>query len=295
MIEEPASTCWDAVDAVVVINMDSRPDRMRSFMAHTGKCFPETKLHRVSAVVGTEIKGYGDAPWFSAATGARSASWAGTAGCALSHRKAVEMAQKNGWRNVLILEDDATYLPSEAAEMMLPKAMDLLSGPCMLYLGFNRPVPYGHKVAGRIGAGLWKVEGAMATHAYLVTQEIYPVLLAALPKEEKVWEWISIHRAVDMFYRSIVARTAGCSVYALFPVMFRQGVSRSDIAGRVVDGSSYSCPHEPYELVSLRGLVHSCLCPFRCLKRRLNSWYTHRRALKSGFPGYRRPRPEETE
>lgn len=295
MIEENASTCWDAIDAVIVINMDSRPDRLRSFMLHTGKYIPEGKLHRVSAVVGTFIKGYGEAPWFSENTGKRSSAWAGTAGCALSHRRALEMAQQHGWRNVLILEDDATYLPSEAAEKLLPKAMEMLSGPCMLYLGFNRPVPYGHKVAGCIGAGLWKVEGAMATHAYLVTQEIYPILLTELPTEETVWEWISVYRAVDMFYRNIVARTAKCRVYALFPVMFRQGVSRSDIAGRVVDGSSYSCPHEPYELVSLRGFAHALLAPFRSVKMRLNSWYTHRRALKGGFPGYRRPRTEETE
>lgn len=295
MIEEKNRTWWDALDAVVFINMDSRPDRMHAFMQHTGKYIPESKLHRVSAVVGTAIKGYGEAPWFTENTGERSSSWAGTAGCALSHRRALEMARQQGWRNVLILEDDATYLPSEATEKLLPEAIARLRGPIMFYLGFNRPVPYGHKVIERDGAALWKVEGAMATHAYLVTQEIYPILLTELPTEETVWEWISVYRAVDMFYRNIVARTAKCRVYALFPVMFRQGVSRSDIAGRVVDGSSYSCPHEPYELVSLRGFAHALLAPFRSVKMRLNSWYTHRRALKGGFPGYRRPRTEETE
>lgn len=295
MIEEKNRTWWDALDAVVFINMDSRPDRMRAFMQHTGKYIPEGKLHRVSAVVGTGIKGYGEAPWFSENTGERSSAWAGTAGCALSHRRALEMAQQQGWRNVLILEDDATYLPSEATEKLLPEAIAMLRGPIMFYLGFNRPVPYGHKVIERDGAALWKVEGALATHAYMVTQEIYPILLASLPQEENVWEWIAVHRAVDTFYRNVVARMAGCRVYALFPVVFHQGVSLSDIAGRLVDGSSYSCPQEPYELVSLRGFVHSCLTPLRCLKRRLNSWYTHRRAQKSGFPGYRRPRTEKPE
>lgn len=288
MPELPFQTCWDAIDAIAVINMGSRTDRRQAFREQNGSYLPADKLHCIKAVIGTELPGYGKAPWFSEATGDRAEVWAGTAGCALSHRKAIETALEKGWKRVMILEDDATFIPSEPGMAMLRETLERLNGAYMLYLGFNRPVPYGHRLSEENGVSLWRVEGATATHAYLLSCEVFPILLNLLPKEENVWEWIATHRAVDTFYRNTLARVLGRQVYAIYPVLFSQGVSHSDIVGHVVDGFSYSCPQPPHELYSRRGVLHCMIAPLRRLKMKLNSWYTLRRARRNGFPGYRR-------
>lgn len=129
---------WSLVDGVVFINMDNRVDRLESFMANVGRHIPEHLLHRLSAVPGREVPGYGEAPWFTESTGERAGYWAGVAGCTLSHRKAIQMAREAGWRRVLILEDDVEYTPREGSGDILERAMQQLQGPFMLYCGFNR-------------------------------------------------------------------------------------------------------------------------------------------------------------
>lgn len=290
MIEQKDRTWWDELDAVVFINMDARPDRLQQFMEQVGRLVPADKLHRLSATVGKELPGYGEAPWFTQQTGDRAPAWAGVAGCAVSHRRAIELVVKNGWRKVLILEDDVVYDATAEAEALLSESLASLQGAAMLYPGFNRPVPYGRCVRRNGGVGLWQAEGVLATHSYVVTAEAAALLLPRMATEQNVWEWVSVYRAVDTFYREYAALLPGCRVLVLFPVAFHQGTSVSGIMGDVVAGEDYSCPRAPYDYLSLRGIGHLLLRPFHLLKVRLNAIRTHRRAVRSGFPGFRKRR-----
>lgn len=282
--------CCDLIDGVLVINLDSSPQRLETFMSQTGALFPQGKVERISAVMGRELPGYGAAPWFTEHTGERARFWGGTAGCALSHRKALEYARDRGWKNVLIFEDDARLLDEPDMWGLLADAITRAQGRYLLYWGFNKPVPLGRKWLKGEKRDVWQVDGVIAAHAYLVPASMYDLLLSYLPTEENVWEWLSIYKAVDVVYRDFVPMHAGVNVYAVYPVVCLQSDQFSFIGQTAADGASMMCTEPPRSIYSLKA-VSRFWCPWlQMLKNKLNSIRTHRRALKGGLPGYRKPK-----
>ena len=75
-------------DAIFCINLDSQPDRWHRMKERFERLGIGDRVERISAVKTTDSH---------------------HVGCALSHRKAVEMATKRGLENVLVFEDDATF------------------------------------------------------------------------------------------------------------------------------------------------------------------------------------------
>ncbi len=280
--------CWSGVDGIIVINMDSHPERWEAFLRGSGASLPADRLHRLSAVVGVDVPGYGQAPWFTERTGERARFWGGTAGCALSHRKAIEMARNKGWREVLILEDDAVLAPlTPETDRALCNSINLFRN--MLYLGFNKPRPYGKPTP--IGEGsvrLWEIEGALATHAYVLRDAVYDLMLRLLPTEDNVWEWLARYRAIDTFYKDYLGPIHGVMIHAIIPQVFRQADVASSISGQTTGGVDYSCEGEPLRWDSLAGFCRRLCAPLRRLKIRLNSLRTLLRARRGGLPGKRR-------
>ncbi len=285
---EQQAACWDEVDGIVVINMDSHPERWQDFLSSAGTMLPLDRVHRMSAVVGVEIPGYGEAPWFTERTGERSRFWGGTAGCAVSHRRVIEMARDKGWRQVLILEDDAQLSPVTPDMSRLITRALRLTGRYMLYLGFNKPRPYGRPVMTEGSMQLWEIEGVLATHAYLVPESMYDLMLELLPRPEGVWEWLARYRAVDVFYKDFLSMMPGVRTYAVMPQLFRQSEVASSISGQTTGGVDYSCEGLPLPLDSPTGCWHRVLTPLRKLKISLNSCRTLLRARRGGLPGKRR-------
>mgnify|MGYP001821878153 CR=1 FL=1 len=225
----PLDTFWDIVDGVLAINMDSRSDRWKDLLARTAGWVPEDKLHRLSAVVGTELPGYGELPWFRQRK--RDKTWAGRAGCTLSHRNAIELARQSGWRSVLILEDDIQLTPEfEAVLAMLPGALQQHAWD-VCYLGYTSPVsPYRTLDTLTKGHDLCKVSGCSTTHAYLLNCTTYEWLLRKLPEPGHIWHWISRHRAIDRwYYRNLARRFTVCAVS---PSIINQQEGYSDITRR---------------------------------------------------------------
>ncbi len=274
------------IDGVAVINMDNRPDRFAQFMDKAGRYFPEEKVHRISAVVGRNLPSYGKAPWFTETTGERAGFWGGTGGCALAHRKAIEYAKARAWRHVLVFEDDVVIEFHEGAFDLLEKALSELTGPYMLYLGYNKPSPFGSRCMENRGLELWKTDGVIAAHAYIVSAELYDTLLEYMPTEENVWEWLSIYRAIDVLYRDFLPYWKGVSVYVLHPIICVQDDAYSDIGQTAAEGKLLACRQAPGK----ESMLHRLCLPLRKLKIKLNSCRTHRRALRGGLPGYRKRR-----
>ncbi|HIX20692.1 MAG TPA: glycosyltransferase family 25 protein [Candidatus Akkermansia intestinigallinarum] len=281
------SQIWRELDAVIVINLKSRPDRWEIFQKRVGSMFPPGKVHRLEAVVGKELPGYGKLPWFSEQTGERASSWAGVAGCALSHRKAIESVLENGWQRVLICEDDI----EPASTDILPDIPELFRAvpePSYLYLGYHMRDPRGRLLRRTAHGELWKVEGVLACHSYVVSAETCRRLLPHLPDSDNIWEWVARNRAIDNFCRDRMYGKAGVSSCVAWPVLFRQQTLGSDIdTSRRVRSTDSKTGH-PRSLRSLSGILHLITRPWRRLKVRMNSWHTHRRALRNGFPGYKR-------
>lgn len=220
---------WDMVDGVLVINLDTRPDRWQDVQARTAGLIPPEKLHRLSATLGMSLPGFGAAPWFRGRK--RDKTWAGRAGCALSHRAAVARAREAGWRTVLILEDDIEFEPALAEVLArLPGALGNANSD-VCYLGFTDPIPPCRALA-ELPAGhrLYAVAGCNTAHAYLLTERTFDWLLERLPTRERIWPWISRHRAIDRWYYRNLARRFTVSVVS--PSIVNQQVGFSDITQR---------------------------------------------------------------
>lgn len=284
MASSPLEIFRRYVDGILVINMDSNPARFSTLSEAVAGVLPEERIERLSAVVGRELPGCGEAPWFSERTGERTKAWAGVAGCTLSHRKCIAVAKERGWKRVLVLEDDVRPAAVTETAEQLEAALAQLSGPYLFHIGHNRPVPHGARLSQAGGAALWRIDGVLGAHAYIVSAEAYDTLLAGLPTEENVWEWVSRYRAVDTYYREYAGICGLLPVYSLFPHFFSQAGGVSDIMGTIVAEGNCACEREPYRM----SLLDRALLPFRRLKVRLNSLRTLRRARRGGLPGYRR-------
>lgn len=135
---------WEFIDKAVYINLDHREDRrqiMNNFFEE-GK-FPENKIYRFSGIK-HEV---------------------GIVGCAMGHISILEMAKRNKWKSILILEDDLQWIDFENNYKKLENLISSqLWDVCMLtgdYLEVNGSF----------------VKGAFYTNAYIVQSHYYDTLL----------------------------------------------------------------------------------------------------------------------
>jgi GR25 family glycosyltransferase involved in LPS biosynthesis len=234
-----ASSFWHSIDAVLVINLDHRIERWEQLRVDSKDLIPPDKLHRVSAVLGSTIPGFGEPPWFRG--GKRAKTWAGRGGCVLAHRRALEMANRSGWERILILEDDAVF-DEDFTDHLKPLEVALFEshpGWDICYLGFTEPQgPYETLVRLSETRQLARIYGCKCTHAYIVNAPLRDWLLDQLPDESTIWSWLAVNRAIDRWYLSMLGRRF--QVLAVSPSIIRQSDDFSDILGGVSDYFSES-------------------------------------------------------
>jgi hypothetical protein len=84
-------------EGIIYINLDSRTDRKTHVLEQMRKAgVPMDRVHRLSAVRPGSEEG-------------RRSGRKGLLGCALSHIKAMDWAIAQGWKNVLVFEDDVRF------------------------------------------------------------------------------------------------------------------------------------------------------------------------------------------
>jgi GR25 family glycosyltransferase involved in LPS biosynthesis len=216
-------------DGAVVINLDDRTDRWKAFQERVAPQLGIDTVERLSAVRGTELPGFGEPPFFHGRE--RDRTWAGRAGCTLSHRAALSRALKAGWQRVLILEDDIELAPgfSSLHEPLALKLARLDWDVC--YLGFTDPIgPVSNLVEAEQGHSISRLYGCNTTHAYLVNARAYETLLKWLPSQATVWRWLTRNRAIDRWYSRTLSRKL--HVIAVTPSVINQIEDVSDITGR---------------------------------------------------------------
>jgi len=198
---------WEFIDKIVYINLDHRQDRrdiMAKFFEQGG--LPADKIIRFSAVKHTK----------------------GAIGCLASHTEVIRMAKKEGWKNVLILEDDLQWINLESGYKQLT---ELISEPkwdvillCGWYIHYNFP----------------RIYDSVNTGAYLVNSEYYDKLLA-----NREWALRNIGKPRDIFSK-IQSYAADVSWkyamrkdtwYCLYPCICSQVDDYSDNSKKVIRAS----------------------------------------------------------
>lgn len=234
-----------ALDAVLVINLDDRPDKWEAIHAHLKNFTPASKIHRISGVRGTLLAGYLAPPWFRRSSKGREHVCAGQAGCTLAHVRALRYAQERKFRRILVLEDDVRLNDNveDALNLGLEKISDEKT-PTLLYLGchdIRLPILSLHKAdevhkpdqtESSFTYELFQIGGALGTYAMILNEATYAPLLSHLIKAEmNPWGWVARYKAIDQWLSDHFLLFG--RVYGIFPSAVHTPPSSSDISGEV--------------------------------------------------------------
>lgn len=229
--QEGHNVLWKQIDAILVINLDESVERWKTLTDHLKGMAPLKKVHRISAVRGTELPGYLAPPWFSARTGNHARARAGAAGCALSHARALQYALKHDeWNAVLVLEDDARLRESKWKTLgaQLAGFMEANQEWEIIYLGYSESP----KWAGETSCfNIFHCSGVPGTFSMLLHRRAWEKLLSGLPEENDVWPWLAQYRAVDYWLKNWI--TPFSPVYYVSPPLAGHPDGEvSDITGK---------------------------------------------------------------
>lgn len=186
------------IHSVFYINLDTRPDRRQEI---------EGELARMD-ISGERFPGFKTAP--------------GIIGCGQSHSGVVKEAKARGYKNVLVLEDDFTFLVSkEEFWDLLAKALSEVPDYDVLMFGYNMNRSEPHSDL------LMKVMEAQAGSGYLVNEKFYDTLIATwdagtekLIETGRHWEY-----ACDQIWKTV---QPGAAWYAFTTRIGKQRPSYSN-------------------------------------------------------------------
>lgn len=248
---EAAQAHAKLVDGVVVINLDHRPERLKRFAAQAAEIPAFSGWRRIPAIDGSQLATFGQLPWFRGRK--RDKAWGGRAGCTLSHRHAIMTAKEQGWKSVLIFEDDVNFgSDPESLEERISNAMNSKGDDWqILYLGSSEVIGPSHPLGELEGSrSLYETQGCIGAFAYIVKSEAYDWILARLPGQSGIWKWISRHRAIDRWYARNLRPTFG--VRCVFPSLIGHFSTFSDIGQRAAANILTEVSHGQ-ETIRIRG------------------------------------------
>jgi glycosyl transferase family 25 len=159
-------------DKIFCINLDRRPDRWENVQKEFEKIGVEN-YERFSAIDGNDIK-------------FNNHLLTGELGCLLSHLEITKKARELGLKNYLVIEDDIEFIRGfnklfDSFYSQVPQDWN------MIYLGGNTVVDRPLKITDNV----YKIHNTYTTHAIVVKDTMYDVIIETLPKMKK---------QVDVYY-----------------------------------------------------------------------------------------------
>jgi len=198
---------WEFVDKIIYINLDSRQDRRDIMTTFFEKAqIPLEKVERFSAIKTKK----------------------GQIGCLASHTEVLKKAKQQGWKNVLILEDDLEVLDFEAGYKQLEQLVKLPHWDVIMLVGWYWKYAFP------------RIFDANNTGAYLVNSNYYNKLLQnrenALRTSQKTFgfDFNNVRSHADVSWKLIQATD---NWYGINPCLCRQVDGVSDIAGKEIKSS----------------------------------------------------------
>ena len=185
------------IDKVVYINLEHRTDRKEQIESELHKYFPSEKIQRFNAIKHQH----------------------GGIGCTQSHIAILEMAIKENWNNVLIVEDDAMWSNFDKGysllEQLIQKPYDIIT------LGITHAT-YTPEL---------KLLSGQTTTAYIVQQHYYETLLQNFKEGLQAFLSTGDYRsyAIDQYWKRLQQKD---NWYCVIPSLMVQRPSYSDIERR---------------------------------------------------------------
>lgn len=287
---------WDlfsSIDAILVINLKHRTDRWKRISRMLSDRGVLDRVLRIEAVEGKDLPGLGARPWFrkdSSETLLRMK--AGAAGCCLSHRKAIETAQKKGFNRVLVLEDDANFAPIANDKTMaaLGEFLSTQDKVDMLYLGFYQKhcyyLPLAETKIDDHTLAIWRIRGPLMLHAVVISQRIYEPLLDQLPTKKNIWPWMTYWGSIDAWIQNKFGRDPQITICGCRPSVVVQEANFSDICGRILTVEESEGTHRPMQCKQVRSDQIESLWPRSIAERIYQSYKRGQRLLRAYCFGY---------
>jgi len=177
------------------INLDHRKDRNEQSLIEFNKV----------GISATRFEAY------KYETGLQNIMNAGNLGCLKSHLTLLKYAKSNGFKQVEIFEDDIEFSDDFTEKIKLD-----LPDFDMLYLGGSDK----YEVAEPINEYVSRLSGTLCTHAYIVRENVYDLLISELEK---------FSAPIDVIYSQVQSKI-NCIGYR--PKIAFQRESFSDILGK---------------------------------------------------------------
>jgi glycosyl transferase, family 25 len=249
---------WDQIDAILIVNMAHRTDRWEQLEKQLSEIGVADKMVQIEAIDGKTLPGYLEKPWFRSHTPENvSRMKAGSAGCCLSHRKAIQYAKDKGFKRILLMEDDALFNHNLKGKegTAIGTILEDLNAWDMFYLGFYQKLNK-HHVAVDIKSDegnlqLWRIRGPLMFHATIINASIYGQLLAGLPTEKNIWPWMTYWGSIDSWIQNKFGRNKNVKIWATMPKLVVQVANYSDICGRLLSVEESEGSHRKSTLIPL--------------------------------------------
>jgi len=150
-------------------------------------------------------------------------------GCLISHLNLIKHCKEVGYSKVLILEDDAEFLPKFEYNFS-ERVRNLPTAWTMLYFGGNHtltdpdarsahPIPSSKYII--------KCCYTLTTHAYGLKAAAYDVIINALHPPDKVFNE-SLRQSLDLYYAELQWKKL-VNAYSFYPALITQSDGFSDI------------------------------------------------------------------
>ncbi|WP_213135253.1 glycosyltransferase [Citrobacter sp. FP75] len=184
---------WDYIDQVVIVNLDSRTDRLALIQQELAQLnFPAEKITRLAASVATN----------------------GQTGRRQSHRQALQLAQLKGWKNYLLLEDDSVILKQEKHIRVLNSLLNALPNFPWEVVILGGEIKRGNELKSL--NGMIHARDCNKVCAYLVNSGYYPRLAQQMEHDlsdtvEEQWQPLLREDKWLSCYPSICYQRAGYS------------------------------------------------------------------------------------
>jgi len=192
---------FEFIEKVIYINLEKRTDRKESIVVELQKYFPKEKIERFNAIKHQR----------------------GNIGCTLSHIAVLELAISQGWKNYLVVEDDAVWSNFSNGSHILEKLSKENFDVIQLGSTFTQFNPH-----------TYRVYNCLTTTAYIVNQKYYSILLENL--KEGLTKLIETNQgplyAIDVYWNSLKLKDLW---YVVFPSLLIQKEGYSDIEERNVN------------------------------------------------------------